>query len=75
MSEPTKLFPIIDSGESIKWAHAEQVYAEYREQFSNDQTLERLAERGGFGVSEAVTLLCQRIERLEKELAQARAKK
>ncbi len=52
--------------ESINWSHAETVYAEYQNQHSNDQTLERLAQRGGFGVSEAITLLCQRIEHFER---------
>lgn len=48
----------------ITWDMAEEIYKEYSAQFSG-QTLERLAERGGFGVYEAISLLCQRIKRIE----------
>lgn len=64
MSDTNRRFPMCDSQESITWAQAEQIYAEYSSQFTG-QTLERIAARGGFGVREAISLLCARIERLE----------
>lgn len=45
-------FPM-QHGPSIPWKLAEFIYAKYREVFpSVDQSLERIAERGGFGWSE-----------------------
>ena len=41
----------------IPWWLAEVAYEEYVEKFGNDQSLERLAERGGFGRYELLTLL------------------
>lgn len=51
---------------SIPWEMAEEIYKEYSAQFSG-QTLERMAERGGFGVYEAISLLCARIKRIQSK--------
>ena len=42
---------------AIPWWLAEIAYEYYREQFGGQQTLERLAERGGFGREELVHLI------------------
>lgn len=49
----------------IPWEHAEEAYEEYKARYGADQSLERLAERGGFGAEEIVRLLCWRIQRLK----------
>jgi len=41
----------------IPWRIAELAYAAYSSRFGTDQTLQRLAERGGFGAGEMDTLL------------------
>lgn len=41
-------FPMQD-GPPIPWSLAERIYEVYREMYGNDQSLERLAQRGGFG--------------------------
>ena len=41
----------------IPWWLAEIAYKEYQKQCGNDQTLERLAERHGFGRQELLKLL------------------
>lgn len=41
----------------VPWWLAEEAYAEYARQFGNLQSLERLAQRGGFGREELLTLL------------------
>ena len=41
----------------IPWRIAELAYAAYSSRFGTDQTLERLAERGGFGAGEMDALL------------------
>jgi hypothetical protein len=41
----------------IKWSVAEEAYREYARQFGTSQSLERLAERGGFGLRELAMLL------------------
>lgn len=46
-----KRFPIQRVG-TIPWYEAEIAYKTYREIFHNDQTLEVLAKRGGFGLAE-----------------------
>ena len=66
-----KMFPIQGretySNERIKipWGHAEEAYKEYSEQYGTQQSLERLAERQGFGVFEIIDLLVKRIRRIE----------
>ncbi len=48
-------FPMRD-GPSIDWATAQEIYAEYVYLYGTDQTLERLAERGGFGWAEVAEI-------------------
>lgn len=50
MSKP-KTFPIQDHGR-VPWEVAEQAYIGYVKECGTSQTLERLGERGGFGVEE-----------------------
>ena len=63
----------------IPWAVAERAYAAYSARYGNDQTLERMAERGGFGCGEMDMLApgweeeCSEIVRLERELDKAQA--
>lgn len=42
---------------SCSWALAERAYAVYASRYGKLQTLERLAERGGFGALEMIELL------------------
>lgn len=42
---------------TIPWWLAEIAYEEYVRRFSNNQTLERISERGGFGREELVDLI------------------
>lgn len=56
---------------TIPWPHAEEAYKEYVAQFGMCQTLERIAERQGFGASEIVLFLVGRIKRLEGEMSKA----
>jgi hypothetical protein len=44
---------------------ARMAYAEYERQGHGSQSFDRLHERGGFGVVELMTLLCQRIAFIE----------
>jgi hypothetical protein len=64
-----KKFPIQASdgvrGIKIPWELAEEAYEEYSKRYGTSQSLERLAERGGFGVEEIVWLLVERIKRIE----------
>lgn len=46
-----KLFPMLD-GPPISWEEAEKVYKMYSYVFGNGQSLERIAQRGGFGHGE-----------------------
>jgi len=48
-------FPI-QRGVSVPWCEAERAYAIYQKMFGNEQTLERLAQRGGFGEQEFACL-------------------
>jgi len=48
-------FPI-QGGLTISMVAAERAYVSYRRMFGGDQSLDRLAERGGFGVMEYVQL-------------------
>jgi hypothetical protein len=41
----------------IPWGVAEEAYKVYSRRYGKDQSLERLAQRGGFGWSELVWLL------------------
>ena len=42
---------------TIPWWLAEVAYEQYRQQYGSLQTLERIAERGGFGRGELLELL------------------
>jgi hypothetical protein len=46
-----KRFPIQRAG-TVPWKDAEEAYKTYAKLFGRCQTLERLAERGGFGIGE-----------------------
>jgi len=63
-----KMFPLqkILYGEKseIPWEYAEEAYKEYASMYGNEQSLKRLGERGGFGVTEIILLLYKRIQRL-----------
>ncbi|CAM3463382.1 hypothetical protein COSO111634_16555 [Corallococcus soli] len=61
MTHPaTRVFPLLLSPEerkaglprSIPWSLAERAYADYSRRYGTSQSLERLAERGGFGPTE-----------------------
>lgn len=54
MSE--RRFPLLGTGRTISWGTAELAYAEYYRKYGGDQSLERLAERGGFGEGEMDSL-------------------
>lgn len=49
-------FPVQQGG-SIPWWLAEEAYAYYAQQFGKQQSLQHLADRGGFGVKELLGLL------------------
>ena len=50
--------PVMHYGPSIiPWWLAEEAYKYYSERFGKDQSLQRLAERGGFGREELLMLL------------------
>lgn len=49
--EPGRAFPIHGGG-SIPWSVAEDAYVAYAARYGDSQSLERLAERGGFGLGE-----------------------
>ena len=58
--------PIIqNSSSSIPWWLAEVAYREYAKKFGKAQSLERLAERGGFGRSELVWLLSENVYQIK----------
>lgn len=42
---------------TIPWWLAEEAYKEYSKHYGTSQSLERLAERGGFGRQELINLL------------------
>lgn len=67
MMPESRRFPVQDKGPiTVPWEWAEEVYKEYSAQFTG-QTLERIAERGGFSASEMIRFLVLRIKRLEGE--------
>lgn len=49
---PEGRFPIQRGGGSIPWKAAQRAYKFYVSRFGSEQSLERLAERGGFGILE-----------------------
>lgn len=46
------LWPVPEGPTDIPWAVAEKAYEEYARRYGREQSLERLAERGGFDVWE-----------------------
>lgn len=46
----------------IPWTTAELAYREYSRRYGTQQTLERMAERGGFGVWEIIDLLASQLK-------------
>ena len=68
-SDDNRTFPIQGEGEysnsnwgkrpacAIPWWLAEEAYVRYAKLYGNRQSLERLAERGGFGRQELLNLL------------------
>lgn len=63
MSDDTRPFPIQGNLQPkqprshIPWWLAEEAYAFYSSRYGKDQSLERLAERGGFGREELLAFL------------------
>ena len=68
MTDDTRPFPIQSSlrqekpfgqakASTIPWWLAEVAYAEYSRRYGTSQSLERLAQRGGFGRGELLALL------------------
>ncbi len=55
MTDKPKRFPI-QGGLTISWVAAEHAYEHYVRFFGTEQSLDRLAERGGFGLFEFVDL-------------------
>lgn len=51
MADSEREFPMQD-GPPIPWSLAEEIYEVYSDLYGSSQSLERLAERGGFGWSE-----------------------
>ena len=49
----------IQDGDSIPMWMARLVYKRYGQRFGNSQSLERIIERGGFGVGEVIILLTE----------------
>ena len=76
MSDDDKQFPIQGGyqkntrrkfgASSIPWWLAELAYQEYAKPHGASQSLERLAERGGFGRSELIALLSGSDERADE---------
>lgn len=64
---PIDTAPIQNDVKDIPLEISHEAYKEYKEQFGNEQTLERLNHRGGFGTGELAQLLFDRIKRLERE--------
>ncbi len=57
--------PVVSNqGCTIPWWLAEVAYKEYVNKFGDTQSLERLAERGGFGRSKLVWLLSENVYKL-----------
>ena len=50
--ERPRMFPIQDGAPAVRWELAEKAYTTYVSLYGKSQSLERLAERGGFGLKE-----------------------
>jgi len=60
--------PLRSDDWEIGWFIAEEAYKEYKARYPRvNQSLERLAERGGFGCIEIIELLFDRIVRIARE--------
>ena len=57
----------------IPWTLAEIVYEGYSQRYGSDQSLERIAERGGFGILEIADHLGDIINAARRSLAASRA--
>ncbi|KKN09882.1 hypothetical protein LCGC14_1042220 [marine sediment metagenome] len=74
-SSDVRWFPVIvdrmarPRNNKIPWKLAEVVYTGYSRRYGTDQSLERIAERGGFGVLEIADHLGGTIAELEAENA------
>lgn len=64
---PERRFPM-QRGPSIPWSLAEVIYAGYAAMYGKSQTLERLAERGGFSWREVDVLYNDRDQRGRKAM-------
>ena len=53
-------------GPSIDWTTAEELYTVYSCLFGTDQSLERIAERGGFGWGEVPIMLERHKEKVRE---------
>lgn len=53
---------------SLPYKYFEYAYDEYALQYGRSQSLGKLCERGGLGVTEAMMLMAEHIERLRKIL-------
>lgn len=59
---PERRFPLLHGGLTVPWSVAEMAYVEYAEKFPGSaslQSLERIAQRGGFSPEEMDDLLRQ----------------
>jgi len=57
--------PMQPSRRTIPHVIAEEAWKEYRDQGHGSQSLQRLNERGGFSAEEIITLLYERIRRIQ----------
>ena len=67
-----RVFPM-QSGPDVPWSVAEVIYAAYAEVYpssARQQSIERMAERGGFGWGEAAYLLDELWKRNQKKYNQ-----
>jgi hypothetical protein len=75
---PERMFPIVQNP-PVPWSVAERAYRVYAEKYGTSQSLERLAERGGFHPKEMDSLnpgwrdQATELHRLREDLAAARA--
>lgn len=67
--EKSKSFPMIDSDIDITWDIAEKIYKKYCALFGTDQSLERIAERGGFGWDEVENINKMYAKKLQSKLS------
>lgn len=68
-------FPVITDrtarprNNKVPWKLAEIAYVEYARRYGTDQSLERIAERGGFGLLEIADYLLAQLKDREEKLA------